>query len=175
MTETNNSCNLENFASVQQLHKKEEGQGRKPIYPPTVIQAVFDAKTGAPLEAILAQYNNIYVQYQGSPEATRNVIPETMRRAGLMITYMNMESEVITERASSAVQKDNEHWGLDANWTIICDDLFAGIVQQTGDKTNVVMSQAAVTALFTQLNESLSILSQDLAALQERVSALEGT
>lgn len=109
---------MEQYTSVQQINKKEEGQNKKkPIYPSTVIQAVFDAKTGASLEAILAQFNSIYVQYQGSPEATRNIIPVVMRRPGLTITYMNMESETITERANLAVQKDNDHWGLDVNWT----------------------------------------------------------
>lgn len=106
------------YGSIQQINKKEEGQsGRKPVFPVTPIQAVFDAKTGASLEAILAQFNSIYVQYQGTPEATRNIIPEVMRRAGLIITYMDMESNTITERANSAVQKDNDHWGLDVNWT----------------------------------------------------------
>jgi hypothetical protein len=99
------------------LNKKEDGKERKPIFPVTPIQAVYDAMTGASLEAILAQFNSIYVQYQGSPQATRNIIPEVMRRAGLTITYMDMESNTITERANSAVQKDNDHWGLDVNWS----------------------------------------------------------
>lgn len=107
---------MEKYADVQQLMKKKDGQNRKPIYPPTVIQAVFDGKTGANLEAILAQFNSIYVQYQGTPKDTRLIIPMEMRRAGLTITYMDMDSNTITERANSAVQKDNEHWGLDSNW-----------------------------------------------------------
>lgn len=108
---------MEQYADVQQLMKKEDGQNRKPIYPPTVIQAVFDGKTGASLEAILAQFNSVYVQYQGTPKDTRLIIPMEMRRAGLTITYMDMDSNTITERANSAVQKNNDHWGLDVNWT----------------------------------------------------------
>lgn len=108
---------MEQYAGVQQLMKKEDGQNRKPIYPPTVIQAVFDAQTGASLEAILAQFNSVYVQYQGTPKDTRLIIPMEMRRAGLTITYMDMDSNTITERANSAVQKDNDHWALDVNWS----------------------------------------------------------
>ena len=120
MTNNNNQCDAAvNYGSIHQLNKKEDGKERKPIFPVTPIQAVYDARTGASLEAILAQFNAIYVQYQGTPEATRNIIPEVMRRAGLTITYMDMDSNTITERANSAVQKDNDHWGLDVNWTLL--------------------------------------------------------
>lgn len=116
--DNNNCCADGRHVSIQQAYKKEPGEDkRKPVFFTTPIQAVYDGKTGASLEAILAQFNSIYVQYQGTPEATRNIIPEVMRRAGLTITYMDMESNTITERANSAVQKDNDHWGIDVNWT----------------------------------------------------------
>lgn len=130
---------MEQYASIQQLKKKEEGQTeRMPIYPPTVVQAVFDAKTGASLEVILSQFNAIYVQYQGTPEATRNIIPQEMRRAGLTITYMNMESETITERASSAVQKDNDHWGLDVNWSRVDELSLSGDIAVSANGTWII-------------------------------------
>lgn len=117
--ETKNTCCADGrHVSIQQAYKKEPGEDkRKPVSFTTPIQAVYDGKTGASLEAILAQFNSIYVQYQGTPEATRNIIPKEMRRAGLTITYMDMESNTIMERASSAVQKDNDYWGLDVNWS----------------------------------------------------------
>lgn len=129
---------MEQYNSIQQLLKKEGGQNKKPIFPPTVVQAVFDAKTGASLEVILAQFNSIYVQYQGSPEATRNIIPVAMRRAGLTITYMNMDSETITERASSAVQKDNDHWGLDVNWSRIDELSLSGDIAVSAQGTWII-------------------------------------
>lgn len=129
---------MEQYNSIQQILKKENGHDRKPIYPPTVIQAVFDAKTGASLEAILAQFNSIYVQYQGSPQATRNIIPVEMRRAGLMITYMNMDSETITEKASSAVQKDNDHWGLDVNWSRVDELSLSGDIAVSANGTWII-------------------------------------
>ena len=130
---------MEQYAKIQQILKKEEGQKeRKPIYPPTVIQAVFDAKTGASLEAILAQFNSIYVQYQGTPKDTRCIIPEVMRRAGLTITYMNMDSETITERAASAVQKDNDHWGLDINWSRVDELSLSGDISVSAQGTWII-------------------------------------
>lgn len=129
---------MEQYNSIQQILKKENGHDRKPIYPSTVIQAVFDAKTGASLEAILAQFNSIYVQYQGSPQATRNIIPVEMRRAGLMITYMNMDSETITEKASSAVQKDNDHWGLDVNWSRVDELSLSGDIAVSANGTWII-------------------------------------
>lgn len=129
---------MEQYNSIQQLLKKENGHDRKPIYPSTVIQAVFDAKTGASLEAILAQFNSIYVQYQGSPQATRSIIPVEMRRAGLMITYMNMDGETITEKASSAVQKDNDHWGLDVNWSRVDELSLSGDIAVSANGTWII-------------------------------------
>lgn len=129
---------MEQYADVQQLMKKEDGQNRKPIYPPTVIQAVFEGKTGASLQAILAQFNSIYVQYQGTPKDTRLIIPMEMRRAGLTITYMDMESNTITERANSAVQKDNDHWGLDVNWSRVDELSLSGDISVSAKGTWII-------------------------------------
>lgn len=128
---------MEQYNSIQQLLKKEGGK-KNPVFPPTVVQAVFDAKTGASLEAILAQFNSVYLQYQGSPKATRLIIPKEMRRAGLTITYMNMEGETITERASSAVQKDNDNWGLDINWSRVDELALSGDISVSAKGTWII-------------------------------------
>ena len=128
---------MEQYSNIEQI-KKQEAQNKKPIYPSTVIQAVFDAKTGASLEAILAQFNSVYLQYQGSPQATRLIIPKEMRRAGLTITYMNMESETITERANSAAQKDNDHWGLDVNWSRVDELSLSGDIAVSSQGTWII-------------------------------------
>ena len=133
---------MEQYANVQQILKKEEGQdNRKPIYPPTVIQAVFDANTGASLEAILAQFNSIYVQYQGTPEATRNIIPVEMRRPGLTITYTNVDGENITERANTSASKDNDYWGLDTNWSRIDELSLSGDIAVSATGTWIINGQ----------------------------------
>lgn len=128
---------MEQYNSIQQLLKKEGGK-KNPVFPPTVVQAVFDAKTGASLEAILAQFNSVYLQYQGSPKATRLIIPKEMRRAGLTITYMNMEGETITERAASAVQKDNDNWGLDINWSRVDELSLSGDISVSAKGTWII-------------------------------------
>ena len=52
------SCCNSKYASIRQMDKLDEMLGRRfPFYPRTVIQAVHDGRTGASLEAILAQYN----------------------------------------------------------------------------------------------------------------------
>ena len=130
---------MEQYNSIQQLMKKEQGSNKRiPLSPVTYFQSVFNGKTGASLEAVLAQFNAIYVQYQGSPQATRNVIPVEMRRAGLTITYMDMESNTITERASSAVQKDNDHWGLDVNWSRVDELSLSGDVSVSSKGTWII-------------------------------------
>lgn len=160
---------MEQYNSIQQLLKKEGGQNRKPIFPPTVVQAVFDAKTGASLESILAQFNSVYLQYQGSPKATRLIIPKEMRRAGLTITYMNMEGETITERASSAVQKDNDNWGLDINWSRIDELSLSGDISvsvqgtwiingiDTGVKAVGPKGEAGITPFFRWYDNKIQI------------------
>ena len=73
------SCCNSKYASIRQMDKLDEMLGRRfPFYPRTVIQAIHDGRTGASLEAILAQYNNIYVQYQGTAGRTRNIVPKEM-------------------------------------------------------------------------------------------------
>ena len=92
------SCCNSKYASIRQMDKLDEMLGRRfPFYPRTVIQAVHDGRTGASLEAILAQYNNIYVQYQGTAGRTRNIVPKEMRRKGIIISYVDMQGNAITE------------------------------------------------------------------------------
>lgn len=113
---------MKQYASIEQLTKKVDGyKDGKPIYPKTVIQAIYDAHTGAQLTAILAQFNSILLQYQGTAVATRIAIPEDMRRQGLIITYVDMEGNTISERNNDASQKDDEHWSLDENWSRVDD------------------------------------------------------
>ena len=130
---------MEQYASIQQLKKKEPGaEGRKNIYPPTPVQAVFDAKTGASLEALLAQVNNIHVPYQGSPQATRCIIPMEMRRQGLVISYVDMQGDTITERANSIIRKDDFYWGLDVHWSRIDELSLTGEISVSAGGTWVI-------------------------------------
>ena len=121
------SCCNSKYASIRQMEKLDEVSGRRfPFYPRTVIQAVHDGRTGAPLEAILAQYNNIYVQFQGTAVRTRNIVPKEMRRKGIIISYVDMLGNAITEKCVNDAQRDNFHWGLDVNWVRVDELTLSG-------------------------------------------------
>ena len=144
---------MEQYSSIQQLKKKEDGQNRKPIYPPTVIQAVFDAKTGASLEAILAQFNSIYIQYQGTPKDTRNIIPKEMRRQGLIISYVNIEGVTIEEQCINATQRTNENWGDDENWLNL-SELHEKVLETTYVSMDKIID--AANAFMEKLNQGVA-------------------
>lgn len=112
----NDVCGLDKYKQVVQLHDKDENSKEYPIFPVTYTHAVYDGKTGANLESMLAQFNNVFLQYQGTAKDTRLLLPKEMRRKGVQITYRNMDDEVVTEKCVNDSQSDNDHWGLDANW-----------------------------------------------------------
>lgn len=114
----NDVCGLDKFKKVVQLHDKDKFGKEYPIFPVTYTHAVYD-KNGASLESMLAQFNNVFLQYQGTAKDTRLLLPKDMRRKGIQITYRNMDDEVVTEKCVNDSQRDNDHWGLDANWTRI--------------------------------------------------------
>ena len=126
------------MAKIEKILKKQEDGSKRLIYPATICQAIRDGHTGATLEMLLAQFNSIYVQYNGSAYETRNLVPSNMRRAGLVVTYMNMDGETISERAVSAAQADNDHWGLDVNWTRIDQFTLSGRITISANGTWLV-------------------------------------
>lgn len=133
------SCCNSKYASIRQMDKLDEMLGRRfPFYPRTVIQAVHDGRTGASLEAILAQYNNIYVQYQGTAVRTRNIVPKEMRRKGIIISYVDMQGNAITEKCVNDAQRDNFHWGLDVNWVRVDELTFSGDISVSVKGTWVI-------------------------------------
>lgn len=133
------SCCNSKYASIRQMEKLDEVSGRRfPFYPRTVIQAVHDGRTGAPLEAILAQYNNIYVQFQGTAVRTRNIVPKEMRRKGIIISYVDMQGNAITEKCVNDAQRDNFHWGLDVNWVRVDELTLSGDISVSVKGTWVI-------------------------------------
>ena len=101
----------------EQLYQKHNGEYSK-IFPLNYIQNLIDSKSGNTLTSILQAFNNIYIPYQGNPQDTRNIIPESLRRKGLWITYNNGE-EYITEYYKGDANDIQEYWTEDYNWEII--------------------------------------------------------
>lgn len=134
---TCNECESQKYSGVHEILRKDS-KGKIPIYPLTYIQAVFDKRTGVGLETILAQFNNVFLQYQGTPYATRNFLPVEMRRKGIIISYKDMKSEIITEKCVNDTRKDDNHWGLDSNWVRIDELSLSGDISVSVNGTWVI-------------------------------------
>ena len=112
--------------SIHQLNKLDKSLGnrkRRRIYPLTYIQAVFDAKSGTRLDAILDMVNSIYLPWKGTARATRIQVPFKVRRKGLMISYRDIDNEIITEKCITDECVKDDIFGLDSSWVLITDAL----------------------------------------------------
>lgn len=98
----------------QQLVKKELDGKYSNVMPFTWIEAIKDKITGKSLTSILRDFNMYYVSYSGSKEATRLLIPQSIRRKGLYITYVE-GNNVYTEYYLSDNISD-EYWQNTVNW-----------------------------------------------------------
>ena len=132
-------CNNNNIVSVErdictgigkntihQLNKLDEKLGdrkRVRIYPITYIQAVYDAKTGMRLDGFLNMVNSIYLPWRGSAKSTRLQVPFHLRRKGLMISYRNIDNEIITEKCILEECIKDNLFKLDSSWVRITDAL----------------------------------------------------
>lgn len=134
-----NSCGLDKYKDIVQLYDKDRLTGRvRKVFPITYTQAVYDGKTGASLESILAQYNNVFLQFMGTAEATRALLPKEMRRKGIQISYRNMEDEVIVEKCVNDSGTDDTHWGLSANWARIDELSLSGEISVSAKGTWII-------------------------------------
>lgn len=103
----------------KQLYEKI-GNEYKEVFPLNFIENIVDKVSGKTLAEIIASYNNIYVPYKGTAEATRNAIPVLLRRRGLWISY-NVEDKSITEKYIGTTQDVTNNWGNNDNWEKIPD------------------------------------------------------
>jgi hypothetical protein len=98
--------------STVQLQK--EGSA---VYPVTTTQAIYDGHSGASLHAILHQFNDVYLPYQGSAYKTRIQLPMEMRRQGITISYVDLSGVSCKEQCIKTELLDDEHFGLDKYWS----------------------------------------------------------
>lgn len=103
----------------KQLYEKI-GNEYKEVFPLNFIENIVDKVSGKTLAEIIASYNNIYVPYKGTTEATRNAIPVLLRRRGLWISY-NAGDKSITEKYIGTTEDVTSNWGSDNNWEKIPD------------------------------------------------------
>lgn len=82
--------------------------------------------------------NYVYLVYKSSPQATRNSLPNALRRKGIIICYENEEGEVITEKAVSVVKTSDDYWGLDTTWGRIDELSLSGDISVSSNGTWVI-------------------------------------
>ena len=101
---------------IQQLIKKNNQEGRyNDIFPKTYTDAVVDKGTGKTLADILSGLNMYLLSYVGSKKDTRLQVPKSLRKIGLIITYVDYSSILTTERYKQE-SIDDTSWGDDNNW-----------------------------------------------------------
>lgn len=117
----NDICEQYDATSIQQLTKivtDEENGGYKDkdVFPVSVIQAVFDGKTGNKLDYILSLNNCIYLPFQGSCELTRLRVGSDMRHKGLIVVFKDYSNVIYTQRYTNSKSIADDYWQSDDNW-----------------------------------------------------------
>lgn len=108
-------CEVDRTMPIHQLNKmNEKGTKRQDFFPISIVQAIFD-KTGIRLDNILSSFNYIFLPYKGSKETTRLQVVGLSRRKSLVISYRDLEDNIIIEMYNSNERGDNE-WKKDDNW-----------------------------------------------------------
>lgn len=106
--------------SVQQLTKiVSDGNGGykdKNVYPRSIVQAIFDGKTGERLDSVLAATNCVYIPFQGTREATRLAVNSLMRRKGFIITFKDVDNKTYTQQYINDDSVADADWKADSNW-----------------------------------------------------------
>ena len=109
-------CDKEGNMPIHILDKYcEENDTRYNIYPLTVIQAIFDGKTGTRLDRILAACNSVYLTWEGTFADTVNKLDKIYRRKGYIITYRDATNINWTQRYNSDNISDAA-WTNPDNW-----------------------------------------------------------
>ena len=109
-------CDKEGNMPIHILDKYcEENDTRYNIYPLTVIQAIFDGKTGTRLDRILAACNSVYLTWEGTFADTVNKLDKIYRRKGYIITYRDATNINWTQRYNSDDISDAAWTNLN-NW-----------------------------------------------------------
>ena len=109
-------CDKEGNMPIHILDKYcEKNDTRYNIYPLTVIQAIFDGKTGTRLDRILAACNSVYLTWEGTFADTVNKLDKIYRRKGYIITYRDATNINWTQRYNSD-DISNAAWTNPDNW-----------------------------------------------------------
>lgn len=128
----------ENNRNTADIHILQQKSSLKDIYPVTYTSAVYDDRTGANLTALLHQFNNVHLPYAGTSFDTRNQLPEEQRRKGVIISYVDIDGNTITEQCVADTLTNDEYWGLDENWRKLGDIILNGELSVSSKGTWVI-------------------------------------
>lgn len=135
----------------------EEPAGNKKFYPVSLLQAIYDARTGIRLDRVLASINSIWLPYAGSFGATMLQVPLKHRRNGLIVTYKDLLGVINTVRYKNIASSINdEQWSNQSNWE---GWTFDNAIEDLADALNVIFSDIDSYPTFKQyLNDTLNQL-----------------
>ena len=135
----------------------EEPSGNRKFYPVSLLQAIYDARTGVRLDRVLATINSIWLPYAGSFGATMLQVPIKARRNGLIVTYKDLLGVINTVRYKNTVASINdEQWSNQSNWE---GWTFDSAIEDLADALNVIFSDIDSYPTFKQyLNDTLNQL-----------------
>lgn len=109
-------CDKQAELPIHLLNKYcEENDLRYDIYPLSIIQAIFDGKTGTRLDRILAMCNSTYLTWEGTFQDTLIKMGKEYRRKGYIITYKDETGINWTQRFNSDDISDDA-WTDSNNW-----------------------------------------------------------
>ena len=127
---------------VKQLIAKL-GENFGEIYPLNYINNILDKNSGETLTILLTRCNHIFIPFTGDKNVTRAAVPHILRRKGLYITYVTIDSEIVTEYfKGNKTQTSDEYWTKDEYWgTNLTSDNFVPITLPDGSITADKLSQ----------------------------------
>lgn len=135
----------------------EEPSGNRKFYPVSLLQAIYDARTGVRLDRVLATINSIWLPYAGSFGATMLQVPIKARRNGLIVTYKDLLGVINTVRyKNTAASINDEQWSNQSNWE---GWTFDSAIEDLADALNIIFSDIDSYPTFKQyLNDTLNQL-----------------
>lgn len=185
------------MANTSQLIKENKAQGgHSNVFPKTFIDAIKDRETGQTLSDILNGFNMYFLSYVGNREKTRLQVPNSIRRRGLYITYVDFSGDFHSEYYNCDNISDDEfdkddNWingnnrlvgdlsiSVSGNWVINGVDTGVKAIaeidleQNTGDRIEATMSQKAIT---DAINSGDSNLQSQITELQNSTFPLTGS
>lgn len=113
------------------------------IFPLQYVSNILDKATGETLTILLSRCNHVFIPFTGDKNVTRAAVPHILRRKGLYITYITINSEIVTEYfKGNKTQTSDEYWTKDEYWgTNLTSDNFVPITLPDGSITADKLSQ----------------------------------